>query len=1155
MNRRWGKSWGFALAAAFAASCAPAQISSGSALSQAVNLEVGGAPSTDVIVLHAIGPCTPLRYGGILAGSEHIDLDGQTLSRGADYSIDYGTGVIYLFRAQRAGQVMTASYRYDASRVKPTTASYAGLTSLQFQIAPGGFNAIAGLGLADRAADGTVSASNVYGLGSNSEFGRWRSHGVLLLGEQTTSDARSGLDAAATRSYSGSSKSELILESLSTKFGGGTASLDYQDVGANMMGLGQAVGAGYDQKTVDQLGKEKGLKRFGLSIADAGVGSLKLTDGYRRVGDDQSSIVWQNFGLRSKTGGFSFGSRESDATFSRFGDLREDDRAQLQAEAGLKRTNFAGDLALGSSKLSLSELQVQDPSTRAGLAKRDWALDSSKFHFAYKTQGIDSGFTRVNSLFEPDKAQWGRELGLQRQAIAMDGALGSASLKFSQSLVQSPSGGLASRDATLSGKTWALQHIDRSSSAGFASLGSLSSQEQDQNVSAILSMYGLKSPGPTDKASYLGLNGISRRYDALQYHPGKSWSAQFSFLSLGGQLDRASVASYAVSTAKSQFSLRKQSVGDQFNELTSLLGSERAQLGGIKGLDRTDVDFKSDLGHGSKFAASALRASTDAASAGRTEASLNTKALDLTVANRRVDAGFGHLADLADKDANLLASLRGYNESEVKGVARLSTALKVNFDVSDARGVDGLEQSKAFQNFFAEYNPDKTLKVNWTREARSDSYLSGSNYTGVLNQIELFKDFGRIGKIHLLEAKDEVQGGSLVQPGMVKSVFGYETKLDARTTISTERSHTEYQDGGKETTSTNSLSTSLTKTTGVTVSDITVDRGDESHDERKRAYGVWHDFGNGLKFSYGYGETVEGTTSTDQTSLGLTGGTAGAVKVDSSTTSGQAWNSGRNLSTSNVGISSSHPLKIGSLSDLKFNFSMDAASDWSTWQRDKRLGAFSGKIGGSTFSLLYQSQVDPATGDHGVDRMIRYATDDGPNRRVFGSFGYKLRTLPGDQQVMIRDVNLTGRLSKDFELSDTIVTNPETPRPDAILGTTTAPTKVAKYKLAYKKGANFQIAGSFDEAMTTGTSVNRLAGITFTFNQGAGSPLSFFFGGETTEANSIRKSLRRFETRYDQKAGPNQQFSLVAGNVSYDYTPGQNFASGVSLRVNYQIKF
>ncbi|MGK4422642.1 hypothetical protein ACSLVQ_30760, partial [Klebsiella pneumoniae] len=73
-----------------------------------------------------------------------------------------------------------------------------------------------------------------------------------------------------------------------------------------------------------------------------------------------------------------------------------------------------------------------------------------------------------------------------------------------------------------------------------------------------------------------------------------------------------------------------------------------------------DVDFKSDLGHGSKFAASALRASTDAASAGRTEASLNTKALDLTVANRRVDAGFGHLADLADKDANLLASLRGY---------------------------------------------------------------------------------------------------------------------------------------------------------------------------------------------------------------------------------------------------------------------------------------------------------------------------------------------------------------------------------------------------------------------------------------------------------------------------------------------------------------
>jgi len=51
-------------------------------------------------------------------------------------------------------------------------------------------------------------------------------------------------------------------------------------------------------------------------------------------------------------------------------------------------------------------------------------------------------------------------------------------------------------------------------------------------------------------------------------------------------------------------------------------------------------------------------------------------------------------------------------------------------------------------------------------------------------------------------------------------------------------------------------------------------------------------------------------------------------------------------------------------------------------------------------------------------------------------------------------------------------------------------------------------------------------------------------------------SQQRYSLQFDQRPGPNQSFSFLVGNVSYE----QEIANGVArnnftLRVNYQLRF
>ena len=132
---------------------------------------IGGVPAFDLIHLDGIGPGVPLRKGNIVPGSERIQLGNEALRAGTDYGMDYVSGVVYLKRAIRPGMSLTVFYHYDDKAAQPAPDHINGISAMKLDLIPGQFQAIAGLGMAERGTDGTVATSNLFGFASNFSSG------------------------------------------------------------------------------------------------------------------------------------------------------------------------------------------------------------------------------------------------------------------------------------------------------------------------------------------------------------------------------------------------------------------------------------------------------------------------------------------------------------------------------------------------------------------------------------------------------------------------------------------------------------------------------------------------------------------------------------------------------------------------------------------------------------------------------------------------------------------------------------------------------------------------------------------------------------------------------------------------------------------------
>lgn len=1139
--------------------------------------QVGGLQSMDLITLKALGPGTPLRFGNVIPGSESLELDGVRLERGKDYAIDNLAGVVYLTRSQRAGQTLRVDYRYDPKSVGSAapSASFAGLTGLHYAISPA-VNMLVGLGMAERGSDGTVLSSNSLGWKDAFSFGTGKMDGLFIVGQRdkqsNTAGLRMDLNGKPGDALTDDGRSQLLLQSYRTALVGGQIGFDYQDISQNFAGASQIKAAGYDDSTVNRLNAEKGLSRFGFQMSDLSIGGMKLSNSFRDVKDSNAGIQWRSLGVAENGVKLNWSSQRVDAGFGRFKDISEADRDQLAKEKGLSRENFSA--AVG--KFSLDTFSLTDDTSTSAINRKALNFDVAGTQFDVGDQSVSSGFNRFDSITGSEKSLYGREAGLNRQWFALNSAVmgKGSSLTLKQTDLLSTTGDFRARELGYKSKTWSLEHTENGSTGGFSNLASMQDAEIDGHVKAIASMYG-SSPVGNDRQIFLQNSGIGRNYTNFQAEPFKSWNLGFNHLTVSSTTGDVSVDNAVVGNKKWNATFRHEGFSNNFADISRLMQFEQQKLGTISGLDRFDYGVAMNLSGGNKLALSRLVAAAPDGSANRTTANYSSRKIDVTIASREVDSGFAANGTLVDPEKDLLASLRGYAEKD----AHVRWQILPNLDLDQVmfQGSNSSNsQGRTTDNTILNWAPNKSLKMNFTRlETRNTDPVS-ILFANLTQRISLTQDIGRYGKVEFSDEIQKFENLANDQNDSHTQFVAYETKIDGLTKIRTEQKHTSWSNGDHEIMQSETVSREISNRLGVSITD-TQSKKNEENDDTKRNYGFWYDFGQGLRISYGYardliGQTA-GTTNTTVT-VGKTPttvnpdqvntvqpATVGAVAVGAGYGVNQ-WeatpgNQGRTQSFSNLSLGLIKPVALGPVKDLKFKLSVDTAADYTNWVRENQNFAVNGKMGRNELAYEYLSQIQ-ANGDRGIDRMIKFTTDQSDKKWLKANIFYKERTLPNDVTFAIRDFDVTFKASKSVSLTNKIQTNPELPQSNVFLGSLPQASRSNKWSVDYKRSDRVTVGGSFEELLNDNThSISRTVGLNCSLFGNTGSPVSAFFGEEQADsASTLRKTTYRYQLEYNQKAGPRQAFSFFLGNVSYANNFSQDLLrSNWTLRGNYQLKF
>ncbi|MEQ1933562.1 MAG: hypothetical protein ABL962_06750, partial [Fimbriimonadaceae bacterium] len=912
--------------------------------------------------------------------------------------------------------------------------------------------------------------------------------------------------------------------------------------------------AGYDQGFVDQLAKEKGLKRFGFTVKDIKVGNSLVSNGIKQVRDGDASLQWKDFGFQSGALKLKYNSQKVDSDFTRFRDLAEGNRDQLAREAGLNRQSFLGSLG----GLSYTQEQVEDLE-RNGIYRKSISFTSNAFDLNLKEQQIDSGFRRFDSLWEQEKGQWGRESGIKRRDISLNAAIMGKEKNpiFAFREMSNGSGRFHAQDIILDGKTWSLQHTQRGSDNGFTGLGAMTESEMDTNIKAIATMFGPQAQArPQDRGAFLQGVGLSREYTKIGGKPFKNWNMEVQSFRTSGPEDDIKWDRVLLAGSNFEFKGSKLKYGAEFKESARQMEFERQTLGMIAGLERSDFGLNLKAGKNRNLSFSHTDAKAADGGMERNSATYIDPKLEMSVTTRTVDPAFNQVNGLIDPERDQLNALKGFSERDAKLKWQILPGLKIDGFAFDATN-NSLDQTNKIQNLTFNWNVDKNTQIEGVRQHQKFQDPIQVLFENLTQRISISRNFGKLGTLQYMNETVKFDGIQANSADSKKQYFAYETKLNAKTSVRTEQTHTEFDDGNKEDISTNTISTEITKSAGVSVSDIRVNRNGEERDENRRNYGFWFDFGKGFKLSYGYNRQMNGLNGTLNSNLTITPGTLGWLQLQNANYAENRWDAQNAQGLSNVAFGSAKPLNLGLIKDFKFNFSLDTATDRTNWVRENKFGGFSGRIGSNTFSADYRTQMH-ASGFRGIDRSFKFATDQSDRAAFKAHFNYTARQLPQDKLVMIRDIGVSYK-HKGIEIGHQLLTNPQIaqPIPDLPMFQMTDPWRVNKWSLGWKMSEANSLAATWEERINDQTAESsRLAGITLDLFKTSGSPLQLFYGVEQRWGNTPRQTGHRFSIRYDQRPGPNQILSIYAGNVSYEHNIAPGFhRNNLTLNVNYQLKF
>jgi len=1157
--------------------------------------QVGGLSTIDYVTLRAGNLGAPLRFGHVFQGSEQVQMGGRVLAPGTDYGIDYETGVIYLKRAQRTGDQIVVTYRYDPQGKASAGTSFTGVNSFGLSLAPG-LGLVGGIGLTERSADGSVMSNNVFGWNNTFNFGGKSSIGGLYLySDRKKNDNVAGLsmdpNARPGDASTDQGASQFLLQNFRSALFGGNVSVDYQDISKNFSSAGQVKSAGYSDADVNRLMKERGLKRQGASLTGMKFGQSTIGASFRQVGDQSGGIDWSSYGFQQGGLKMSMNSQRVDAKFTRFGDLSEGDRAQLQREAGLSRDTMTMEFAQKTSKFSFNSTSVKDDAANKGLVRREAKLDAGKIGFEFGDQQIDKSFTRIGSLTGAEQGQWGREIGVKRQWAGMTAALtgpAKGTFAFRQLDLDGRSGNFKSQDASYQGKTWSLQHVSMGGSKSGAPVTSLQDAEGNAYVKRIAGFFGVPNTNDGQRGQFLAAGDLKRNMTNFAGTLGKTSSFSASNLEFG-QGKKGGIAQTAdLNTSKVKASYRHQDFGGQFSDATRLMDFERAKLGTVVGLERTDISFGIQIDKTRAFQFGQTQAKDGGGDLDRTTLAYSAKGLTVSAAQRGVSKGFTSASGLVDPENGLLAQFQGFRERDL-GINYTGTpGLKIQTFAQNAINND-TKEARSVANTDIQWQADKLTGISYQSQRSSSSDPLTTLFAQSLQRLSVTRSFGKLATLKWVDEQISNEGKNNAAPDSHKQYVALETQVTSKTSLRTEQTKTDFSNGDKENISANTFSTALAKNMGVSVTGVSIDRKGDDNDERKTNYGFWYDLGKGLRLNYGFAQSLIGDangTGNSMMTFGQTpntlapnqvgnvgGSNVGGIMLNGGYGENSVMSADPNLahtqSFANLGLSTAKPFKFGAFTDLKLNLGLDTAADYGQYLRQNQTAGLSGKLGKNVFAVGYRGQLanpnlnptatSVATPNiEAVDRSIALTTDPSPKAPFVVNGAVKYRTLPDDKDYMSRNFVVTARPAPGIEVSNQVQTNLEQANPNVLLGSQLLADRGNKWTVGFKGNGDTSFGASWEEKINDQTTASStLSAVNLTLFQKRGSPLKLSYGLDEVEGNVARRQITRYSLQYDARATATQTFSMYVGNTDYAYNVSDPLLKGDNwmMRLNYQIRF
>lgn len=552
-----------------------------------------GVPFAELLISKGGNASYVLTKSNVLVDTLNVFAGGRILRLNQDYWFDSASSAIYLQINLSRYETISVDYRYLEKAPANATPSF--LPNMRLNL---GNKTQMGLTFGSAANNGAGLNISTYGLSLNSVFGAQNSSNYKSLMFFSNTSESDNMVLRLNPNEKMESKEEkgagsLIVQGANYKTGNVSVRGGYQDVGTNFNGF-KTLRSNYANdaemlKEIALLEGERGIRRTSLGFGVSTGGKKNPAQGFQmdmsQIQDGKGSINRQSMGFTAQNFLVSYSARSVANDFQKFSGLRDDDKAQLAAEKGMKTSALGlgytfglGGKAHKTGGLDFSNWSAGDD--KGGIRRMATNFKAGALGFSYSNRASDASFTRMKDLAladknallldisrqfdsaykaefltDVDRAQLVNEVGVSRNSLSAGLGLGTGTtlqvsqLSLEDSALSTPNKGLEREKVALTSKKIGVSYTRQSVGASFSKVANLTDMER--GFLALDMLRGFNPNGslsmitPIDKAQMSKAAGLTRNVLRLDGTPGKE--SAFSFSQMG--IADASLAAGASPTA------------------------------------------------------------------------------------------------------------------------------------------------------------------------------------------------------------------------------------------------------------------------------------------------------------------------------------------------------------------------------------------------------------------------------------------------------------------------------------------------------------------------------------------------------------------------------------------------------------------------------